>query len=176
MEAVLEKTVTRSIPDRKELLADAYQYYARSLKTYLMRTVSEADAEDLMHDVYLRLASHRDLGLINNLKAFMFATATNLLRDRWRRANARYAPVLVNFEELNLAASGSDPAEVVDWRQSLARVGLEMERLPEKSRLAFDLNRMSGFSYTDIADAMAVSVSMIEKHISLVLRRLRTAL
>jgi len=175
VEAVL-RTVTRSISSRNDLLVDAYRSHAHSLKNYLMRTVDEADAEDLMHDVYLRMAGHGDLGQIDNLRAFMFTTATNLLRDRWRRVNARYAPTLVDFEEMNLVAGGSDPAEVIDWRQSLARVGLEMERLPEKSRLAFDLNRMSGFSYTDIADAMAVSVSMIEKHISLVLRRLRTAL
>ena len=157
METVLN-TVTRSIPNRNDLLADAYQYHARSLKSYLMRTVDEADAEDLMHDVYLRMAGHSDLGVVDNLKAFMFTTATNLLRDRWRRANAHYAPTLV------------------EWRESLTRVHKEMGRLPTKSRRAFELNRMGGFSYADIADMMMVSVSMIEKHISLTLNRLRIVL
>ena len=174
--AAIIQTVARSIPNRKDFLADAYQRHAHLLKGYLMRTVSQADAEDLLHDVYVRMASHKGLGMIDNMKAFMFTTATNLLRDRWRRANACYAPTLVNFEDLNLIAGGSDPAEVVDWCESLARVKLEIERLPEKSRLAFELNRMGGFSYAEIADVMAVSVSMIEKHISLALRRLRTAL
>jgi len=175
VEAVV-KNVACSIPNRSDLLAGAYRFHARSLKSYLMRTVDEADAEDLMHDVYVRMASHRDLELIDNLKAFMFTTATNLLRDRWRRVNAHYAPTWVEYEDLNLVAGGSDPAEVVDWRQSLARVSLEMGRLPENPRLAFELNRMGGFSYGQIAGVMAVSVSMIEKHISLVLNRLRTAL
>jgi DNA-directed RNA polymerase specialized sigma24 family protein len=44
------------------------------------------------------------------------------------------------------------------------------------ARLAFELNRLGGFSYAEIADVMAVSVSMIEKHISLALRHLRTVL
>jgi len=175
VETVLN-TVTRSIPNRNDLLADAYQYHARSLKSYLMRTVDEADAEDLMHDVYLRMAGHSDLGVVDNLKAFMFTTATNLLRDRWRRANAHYAPTLVDFEEMNLATGGSDPAEVAEWRESLTRVHKEMGRLPTKSRRAFELNRMGGFSYADIADMMMVSVSMIEKHISLTLNRLRIVL
>jgi len=174
--AAIIQSVARSIPNRKDFLADAYQRYAQLLKGYLMRTVSEADAEDLMHDVYLRMASHKGLSMIDNMKAFMFTTATNLLRDRWRRANARYAPTLVNVEDLNLIADGADPAEVVDWRESLDLVNMEMGRLPEKPRLAFELNRMGGFSYAEIADVMEVSVSMIEKHISLALRRLRTAL
>jgi len=175
VEAIL-KTVKRSIPNRNELLADAYRYHACSLKSYLMRTVDEADAEDLMHDVYLRMASHADLGMIDNMKAFMFTTATNLLRDRWRRANARYAPTLVNFEELNLFAGASDPAEVAGWRESLDLVQTEMGRLPTKSRRAFELNRMGGYSYALTADLMSVSVSMIEKHISLTLGRLRAVL
>jgi len=175
VEAALPAT-KRAIERRKDFLAYAYHYHARSLKIYLMRTVSEADAEDLMHDVYVRMASHQDLGLIDNIRAFMFTTATNLLRDRWRRANAQCAPTFVDFEDLNLVAGGSDPAEVADWRQGLARVNLELSRMPEKSRMAFELSRMGGFSYADIADVMAVSVSMIEKHISLTLNRLRTAL
>ncbi len=62
-----------------------------------------------MHDVYLRMAGHSDLAQVDNLRAFMFTTATNLLRDRWRRINARYAPTLVDFEEMNLVAGGSNP-------------------------------------------------------------------
>jgi len=176
VEAVLKKTVTRSIPDRNELLADAYQYHARSLKSYLMRTVDKAAAEDLMHDVYLRMAAHSDLGQIDNLRAFMFTTATNLLRDRWRRVNARYAPTWVDSEEMNLVTGGSDPAEVADWRESLERVCKELCRQPAKSRRAFELNRMGGYSYAHTADLMSVSVSMIEKHISLSLSRLRAVL
>ncbi len=167
--------VSPSIANRQTFLERAYTRYAPSLKGYLMRTVSEHEAEDLMHDVFVRMAKHKGLGMIDNLQAFMFTTATNLLRDRWRRANAKYAPVWVNSEDVNLESGAQDPCEVADWQEQLDRVSAEINRLKEKSRHAFELSRLYDRSYAQIADEMAVSVSMIEKHISSALVRLRRA-
>jgi len=159
-----------------DFLSNAYLSYAGVLKSFLMRTVDLAEAEDLLHEVYLRMARHRGLPLIDNVQAFMFATATNLLRDRWRRANARFAPTLVNFEDCNLTAEASDPAEVVDWQERLERVRKAMAKLPAKSRRAFELSRIHARSYNEIAAELDVSVSMIEKHISTALSQLRAAI
>jgi len=173
--ATIITAVARSIPNRKDFLADAYDKYADSLKGYLMRTVSEVDAEDLMHDVYVRMAGHRGLITIDNLQAFMFTVATNLLRDRWRRANALHTPVLVNIDDFELAAGADDPAEVARWQESLESVSEAFEKIPRESRHAFTLSRSGGCSYAEIAEQLEVSVSMIEKHISSVLCRLRQA-
>ena len=90
------------------LLQTAFTRYAPALKGYLMRTVSLHDAEDLMQEVFLRMAKHNGLGQINNLQAFMFTTATNLLRDRWRRRNAKYAPTMVCCDDVRLEAGATD--------------------------------------------------------------------
>jgi RNA polymerase sigma-70 factor (ECF subfamily) len=140
-----------------------------------MRTVSQHDAEDLMQDVFLRMANHKGLGMIENLQAFMFTTATNLLRDRWRRNNAKHAPNLVNCEDVRLEAGASDPCEILDWRERLDQINDEIARLKAKPRCAFELSRLHGRSYNEIASHMQVSVSMIEKHISCTLSRLRQA-
>ena len=172
MAATIE-SISPPISDRKEFLTEAYERYSDALKGYLMRTVNEADAEDLMHDVYMRMSAHQGLSLIGNIKAFMFTMATNLLRDRWRRANARFAPTLVNYEDYSLSDGVSDPVEVLDWQERLDRVQKRLEVLPAKSRQAFELSRTGGYSYAEIAETMNVSVSMIEKHISLALRQIR---
>ncbi len=167
--------VSPSIADRQTFLEKAYTRYAPTLKGYLMRTVSEHEAEDLVHDVFVRMAKHKGLGVVDNLQAFLFTTATNLLRDRWRRSNAKYAPTWVNCEDVNLEAGAQDPCEVADWQEQLDRVNSEIARLREKPRHAFKLSRMHDRSYSEIADDMEVSVSMIEKHISSALVRLRHA-
>ena len=161
---------------RKALLKDAYERFAGPLKAYLMRTVDEAEAEDLLHEVYLRLARHTALGAIQNLQAFMYATAINLLRDRWRRCNARFAPNWVSFEDCCLVAEGCDPSELLDWQDRLKRVNVALAALPPKPRRAFVLSRKQSCSYAEIARQLNVSVSMIEKHISMALGQLRTAL
>jgi RNA polymerase sigma-70 factor (ECF subfamily) len=157
-------------------LANAYLQHSQALKNYLMLTVSEADAQDLLHDVYLRMANHGDLSSVQNMRAFMFTTATNLLRDRWRKANAKFAPTLVNYEDCYLSDEAGDPCEVVDWQDRLGRVRRAISQLPNKPRLAFELSRLQSRSYAEIAEQLQVSVSMIEKHISFALNRIRPAL
>jgi RNA polymerase sigma factor (sigma-70 family) len=157
-------------------LRSAYLQHAQALKNYLMLTVSEADAQDLTHDVYLRMAGHPSLSSVQNIRAFMFTAATNLLRDRWRKANAKFAPTLVNYEDCCLSDEAGDPCEVVDWQDRLKRVNKAIAQLPAKPRQAFELSRMQSRSYSEIADQLEVSVSMIEKHISFALNRIRPAL
>ena len=162
--------------NRRALLTEAYERFAGPLKAYLMRTVDDAEAEDLLHEVYLRLARHHSLASIQNLQAFMYATAINLLRDRWRRCNARFAPNWVSFEDCCLVAEGCDPSELLDWQDRLKRVNKALSQLPPKPRRAFVLSRKQSCSYAEIARQLNVSVSMIEKHISMALCQLRTAL
>jgi RNA polymerase sigma-70 factor (ECF subfamily) len=169
-------TAIHSFVDTHQCLSDAYSQHSQALKNYLMMTVSEADAQDLMHDVYLRIANHPSLSSIQNIRAFMFTTATNLLRDRWRKANAKFAPTLINYEDCCLSDEASDPCEVTDWQERLKRVRKVISQLPVKTKQAFELSRMQNHSYAEIADQLQVSVSMIEKHISFALNRIRPAL
>lgn len=172
---VVSEQISTDKKTQDNFLEEAYACYASALKGYLMRTVSPLDAEDLMQEVFLRMARHKDLAQIDNLQAFMYTTATNLLRDRWRRNNAKYAPTMVSCDDVLLEAGATDPAEIVEWQESLEKVAREIERLKEKPRCAFELSRIHGRSYIEIAKHMSVSVSMIEKHISCTLTRLRQA-
>jgi RNA polymerase sigma factor (sigma-70 family) len=167
--------VSRSIPSRNDFLANAYKRYSGVLKSFLMRTVEEADAEDLLHEVFLRMSKLQHLTLIDNLQAFLFTTATNLLRDRWRRNNARFAPTLVQFDECDLSAPAADPCEIADWQERLERANRVIRKLPSQPRRAFELSRKQACSYREIAQQLGVSVSMVEKHISATLIQLRAA-
>ncbi|MDZ4731174.1 MAG: RNA polymerase sigma factor [Xanthomonadales bacterium] len=169
-------TEALSFGDTHQCLSDAYSQHSQALKNYLMMTVSEADAQDLMHDVYLRMANHPNLFQIQNIRAFMFTTATNLLRDRWRKTNAKFAPTLVNYEDCCLSDEANDPCEVTDWQDRLKRVRQAISQLPAKTKQAFELSRIQNRSYAEIADQLQVSVNMIEKHISFALNRIRPAL
>ncbi len=175
----MARQTSNAIPEdsnSENCLSSAYLQHSQALKNYLMLTVSEADAQDLTHDVYLRMANHPGLSMVQNIRAFMFTTATNLLRDRWRKANAKFAPTLVNYEDCCLSDEVGDPCEVVDWQDRLKRVNKAIAQLPTKPRRAFELSRMQSRSYAEIADQLQVSVSMIEKHISFALNRIRPAL
>lgn len=150
--------------ERERFLQQLSERYRLPLVAYFQRRVgSRIEAEDLTQEVFLRLVRRTDVETLDNPEAFVFRTAVNLLRDRYRRgktqrdhlAEAGGQPVI---EELS-------PERVFDSRQHLAMVVATLEELDERSRDAFILHRLEGMKHAQIAELYGVSVSSVEKYI-----------
>src|SRR5580698_3288572 len=86
-----------------EQLASCYQSFDAPLRAFLAReTRSIQDAEDLAQEVFLRVWRMGGRGEIRHLKAFVFKTATNLLKDRSRRTYTRMMSRAVPAADLDL--------------------------------------------------------------------------
>ncbi|MEO7966836.1 MAG: sigma-70 family RNA polymerase sigma factor, partial [Gemmatimonadaceae bacterium] len=48
-----------------------------------------------------------------------------------------------------------------------------MEDLPERSRVVFEMSRAQGLKYSEIADALGISIKTVEAHMGKALRHLR---
>src|SRR3546814_6024194 len=59
------------------------------LDFFIRRTGSRIDAEDMVQDVFMRLAALRDLGPIYCGPGLLFRIASNLMLDRQRRNTVR---------------------------------------------------------------------------------------
>src|SRR3546814_1039411 len=59
------------------------------LDFFIRRTGSRIDAEDMVQDVFMRLAALRDLGPIYCGQGLLFRIASNLMLDRQRRNTVR---------------------------------------------------------------------------------------
>ena len=84
-----------------ELNRIADLYYGRLLRFFKRRNRSMEDAADLAQDTFARLWS-TDLRQVRKPESFLFTTASNLLRDRARSAQARHAASSVPAEEEQL--------------------------------------------------------------------------
>src|SRR5262245_63302071 len=94
--------------ERAELMS-CFQECDALLRRYVRRKVRLGpDREDIVQDVYVRLARMPSLSGIRDYKAFAMHAAKNLLRDRSRRARKR-AEVLDDS-----IAEGREPREVPD--------------------------------------------------------------
>jgi RNA polymerase sigma-70 factor (ECF subfamily) len=153
-------------------MSDAYR---QPLMRFFRRRVgSEAEAEDLAQEVFLRLVRRLDVEPIDNPEAFLFRTAVNLLRDRARRGKT----LASHREELSWQAGAFEalsPDRVLEGRQSLAGVTRALAQLDERSRDAFILHRLEGMRHADIAALYGVSVSSVEKYIIKALAHLARA-
>ncbi|GMU23759.1 MAG: hypothetical protein AMXMBFR13_38370 [Phycisphaerae bacterium] len=142
------------------------EIYATRLYGYFYRlTGSRHDAEDLLQELFVRLV--RMIGRYEHdgrFDGWLFRIATNLVRDRVRRARQvkviRWEPAPgAELEEADPLASRPDPL-ACDPRDGLERseqvdsMQRALARLPEAEREVLLLRHFSQLSFREIAELM----------------------
>jgi len=136
--------------------------------------LSADDVEDLTQEVFLRLTrSCRSIAL-RQPESFVFALARNLVRDHARRLCTRCARVSVAIDDMELPCCRPTPEQTLEQQDRLRSAQTALQSLKPCTREAFVMHRLHGHSYTYIAAAMGVSVSMIEKHVMAAMAALRS--
>ncbi|MEO1038747.1 MAG: RNA polymerase sigma factor [Pseudomonadota bacterium] len=148
-----------------ELLDALASEFAGPLHGYfLRRTGSRSDAEDLVQEVFARLARVDGVGAVENRQAYVFQIAANLLRDRARRAGARSASSHETFDDGHHGDQTPSPESQLLAREALKQVEAALHRLPAKTRRIFLLHRLDGLKYREIAETIGLAESTVEKH------------
>jgi RNA polymerase sigma factor (sigma-70 family) len=147
-----------------ELEALAQRYRVALVRFFCKRLRSGADAEDLAQEVLVRLARHTDSQKIDDVEAYLFQIAANLLRDRARRDATHFAADHISFEESGF--EGEVPSEecVLEGRQAMDAFLAALAEMPPRRRMVFTLHRFAGLTYGAIAMRLGISVGVVEKH------------
>jgi RNA polymerase sigma-70 factor (ECF subfamily) len=147
-------------------IAQWYACYAEPLVSYLVKlTRSRHDAEDIAHEAFLHLWFARSSAPIHSPKAFLFTTASNLVKDKSRLAHTHAMKATVPLEDVDVTDL-SEPSQVVESEQALALIVETLEQLRPSTQKAFMLDRVELCSHPQIAARMGITVSMVEKHIN----------
>lgn len=144
---------------------------------YLKRlTARGSEAEDLSQETFLRAyRAYRALPAGANVRAWLFAIATNLFRNHYRteRRRARaYATVTATRSERD----GTDPDGTVLANEARALIDGVVTRLPVKQRAAFVLRKVHGLDYDEIGRSLACSPESARAHVFQALRKIRQSL
>jgi RNA polymerase sigma factor (sigma-70 family) len=135
------------------------RYRARMLAyTRQMLGGSPQDPEDAVQEIFVRAysglrANHRELAL----RAWLYRIAHNRCVDELRRP---YAVALESIDSMIPAAN--DPVTKVEQRDSLRRLIVDVQRLPDQQRSALLMREMGGMAYADVAGALGVSVPAVK--------------
>ena len=154
-----------------EFEVEALRHLDALYRTALRMTRSEADAEDLVQETYIRAFRFRDqFTLGTNMKAWLFRILTNTFINTYRRKTAQPEVTdLEGIDEFSLyrrmaddraASTSPDPEaellnSVVDTEVTDA-----LEALPEKFRTTVLLD-VEGFSYKEIAEMLAIPIGTV---------------
>jgi RNA polymerase sigma-70 factor, ECF subfamily len=141
--------VARTARGDAAALAELYAEHSADLFRILYRLVqSRADAEDLLHDLFLGLPEllrrYEERG---QLRPWLRTVATRLAL-MWLRGNRRQQVDVTG--EPGLYTTADFPVE---------RVALEtaIRRLPDSLRVVFVLRQLEGYSHEEIASLLAIS-------------------
>ena len=151
------------------------------LRYFTLRLNSEAAAEDVVQDIYLRIVTAQ-VGTIDNPVAYLYRLGTNLMLDRLKQQRRAGARDDAWHGSRYVRAGGEDMAndppadEAAAARQRLRQIVAAIEELSPQRRRAFQLHKFEGRSHTETAAAMGISRSAVEKHISAALRLLLSRL
>lgn len=179
--AAADRFIDQKLPDSAEtsrqFVSSIHERFDGALRRFLRNKLrSSADVDDVAQEVYLRFSKLDNPCNIVSDRAFLFTTATNLIRDRSRRLVTQLEKASVSTDGLVLESISDDPAQRVLDAERIQLAAEALDRICENSRTAFYLSRIEGRSYTEIAQTMQVSVSMVEKHISSALACLRESM
>lgn len=168
-EAQLIKGIQQGDNKSFKLLVDTYQRLV--VNTCLGIVHNQADAEDLAQDVFLeifrtaenfrgdakistwlyRIATNRSLNLIRNNKRKRFFQS---IEDTFTGGRNRNSEISEN--------RGDQPDQNIADQQRSDLLHRAIDKLPEKQRTAFTLNKYEELSYQQIAEVMEISLASVE--------------
>ncbi|MCZ4340301.1 RNA polymerase sigma factor [Sphingomonadaceae bacterium G21617-S1] len=156
--------------DDPKLLETIFRLEEGRLRKFLsLRLGSSSDAQDVAQATFVRLWERRDQLRSDNVTALIYTTARNLATDLLRSKTRK--KIRENRDACSPSAAENVPDEAASSERILiARQNLELVlrligELPPKCRQAFVAYKIAGLEYSEIADEMGVSESMIRKHV-----------
>ena len=144
---------------------------------------SREEAEDMAQEAFLK--AWRSLDGFHGESSFatwMHRLTTNLcldhLRKQTRRQNVAVAVSLDDEEAVfaEPADPGSDPQRELEKRERQRAVEKALRELPEHHRRALVMREVSGLSYQEIADALALDLGTVKSRIARAREALRKRL
>lgn len=123
-----------------------------------MLAASSQDPEDAVQEIFMRAyyglrASDRQLAL----RAWLYRIAHNRCVDELRLVQP--LPVDTSLCE---EPAGADPAVKAEQRDALRRLIDDVQRLPDQQRSALLMRELSGMPYTEVAEALGVTVPAVK--------------
>ena len=148
------------------------------VRFFTMRLRSPAAAEDLVQDIYVRLSGLEQTAEIQNPVAYLYRLGSNLMLDKIRgeRRTAHRDGAWLEVQTTRVGGqevSGEPSAEAaVAARQRLALLTEALKELSPQTQRVFRMHKFEGLSHPEVAVALGISRSAVEKHMMAALKHL----
>jgi len=174
-------TISPGMPSssRKNITAVISRFGKRLMGFIRQRVGSEADAEDILQDVWYQLTTTVDTEPIEQVSGWLFTVARNKIIDRHRKNRPESLETLLQPGGGSGNSTGSGSAEdgpdlagiLLDNSSNPETANLRalfwkalqdaLEELPEEQRIVFEWHELTGLSFKEIADLTGENVNTL---------------
>jgi RNA polymerase sigma-70 factor (ECF subfamily) len=165
--------------DSLNQLSLLYEKHAPGMLFYARKFVDFQTAEDIVHDVFLKLWNHDQFLIIDQtIGSYLFRSVRNACFDYLKHQIVRDDYLSIAAQELKieeLAYSDDLLNKLIDKEQKDSLYHA-IEQLPEKCKEIFKLTYMEEKKNEEVARMLNISVRTVESHIYKALKKLRSVL
>lgn len=150
-------------------LEEIYRAYFEPLSAAIARTFGQGppEPEEIVQAAFLKFMRLPDRGKVGNARAFLYATARNIIIDHKRKAkrNDAYVAEQLAFDP-DFRLEEISPERVLEAKDRFAALVAAMKTLPYKQQVVLTLNRLHGKSYAEIIKATGWSLGDISRNLN----------
>ncbi|SDH06161.1 RNA polymerase sigma-70 factor, ECF subfamily [Flavobacterium omnivorum] len=154
------------------------RYYAPLCRFGMSYESNLCLVEEKVADIFIQLWTNRNiLDTIKNPKSYIYVIVKNSLKTV--RKSELFYQQIDETKSINTIFSPSREQEIIENEQKEMKTNLIREILdiiPKKSRQAFELSRIDGLKYKEIAEIQNVTPKTVENHIAIALKYISKAL
>ena len=138
-------------------------HHQRLIHRIMAKGLAKREAEDVVQEAFVKLLGLDNQEISSYIQAYLYRIALNLAIDKLRH-NAS-SPLQVMLEQEHFTDESTSPERKHQSKQLLMKMSESIKVLPLKCRQAFILYKLKGMAYSDIANILEVSESMVRKYV-----------
>ena len=158
-------------------------WYSRAKRFARHYVLTDADAENMVQDVFLQLYEHWSaLDGTMNITAYLFTSlrnrCLNALRQQLKeqRERKQYCAEEVLMTQVKYGSLESIDATFRDDTDIVERIRQAVDALPEQCRRVFIMHKLEGLRNKDVARELGITVNTVEAQMKVAYRKLRIEL
>ncbi len=148
------------------------QHYTR-LVGFAYQYVEDSDiSEDLVQEVFTNIWNQADqIEIRTTIKSYLFGAVRNASLN-----HLKHEKVVLGYAKENSGHDKVDHRDFLEMEELEKKIEQALQLLPEKRREIFEMSKLEGKKYHEIASELGISVKTVETQMSRALKVLREVL
>lgn len=142
------------------------------LSQFLRRYSSNAhDIDDICQETITRALQAEKDRVIHEPRAFLFGVAKNIARKELEKKSKSLIDFIEDFCDQEYPSNEPSIEDSIDSHDRMMIFWQAVSSLPPQCQKVFVLKKVHGHSHKEIANLLEISVSTVEKHVAMGLKR-----